>query len=97
MHATENNPRILVVTPEVTYLPDSMGNIANYLKAKAGGLKIGFVIGKESPHKGKAEEAVKALEGKGIPAKLLDFDGGKEKKLPEGVPALVKQILEWMM
>jgi starch synthase len=32
------NPRILVVTPEVTYLPDGMGNIANSLSAKAGGL-----------------------------------------------------------
>jgi len=38
MTATQRNPRILVVTPEVTYLPDNMGNIANYLKAKAGGL-----------------------------------------------------------
>jgi starch synthase len=26
------------VTPEVTYLPDNMGNIANFLKAKAGGM-----------------------------------------------------------
>lgn len=32
------NPRILVVTPEVTYLPDGMGNLSNYLTAKAGGL-----------------------------------------------------------
>ncbi len=31
-------PRILIVTPEVTYLPDGMGNIANLLSAKAGGL-----------------------------------------------------------
>ena len=31
-------PRILIVTPEVTYLPNDMGNIANYLSAKAGGL-----------------------------------------------------------
>lgn len=33
-----NNPRILIVTPEVTYLPDGMGNMANWLSAKAGGL-----------------------------------------------------------
>jgi len=33
-----NNPRILIVTPEVTYLPNGMGNMANYLSAKAGGL-----------------------------------------------------------
>jgi starch synthase/alpha-amylase len=32
------NPRVLVVTPEVTYLPDRMGNLANCLTAKAGGL-----------------------------------------------------------
>lgn len=32
------NPRILVVTPEITYLPEGMGNMANRLKAKAGGL-----------------------------------------------------------
>ena len=38
MIAAQKNPRILIVTPEVTYLPDGMGNAANYLKAKAGGL-----------------------------------------------------------
>jgi len=38
MTATQKNPRILIVTPEVTYLPDNMGNITKYLKAKAGGL-----------------------------------------------------------
>jgi starch synthase/alpha-amylase len=32
------NPRILIVTPEVSYLLDDMGTIANYLTAKAGGL-----------------------------------------------------------
>jgi len=32
------NPCVLIVTPEVTYLPDGMGNMANYLTAKAGGL-----------------------------------------------------------
>ncbi len=31
-------PRILVVTPEITYLPDGMGNMVNALKAKAGGM-----------------------------------------------------------
>ena len=30
-------PRILIVTPEVTYLPEGMGNLSNY-SAKAGGL-----------------------------------------------------------
>ena len=32
------NPRVLIVKPEVTYLPDGMGNMANHLTAKAGGL-----------------------------------------------------------
>ncbi|MCQ2378455.1 MAG: glycogen/starch synthase [Victivallaceae bacterium] len=32
------SPRVLVVTPEITYLPDGMGNMAHYLHAKAGGM-----------------------------------------------------------
>ncbi len=31
-------PRILIVTPEITYLPQGMGNMSNRLSAKAGGL-----------------------------------------------------------
>jgi starch synthase len=38
MSAAPKNPRVLIVTPEVTYLPPGMGNVANYLAAKAGGL-----------------------------------------------------------
>ncbi len=38
MNPTVKSPRILIVTPEVTYLPDRMGSFANYLTAKAGGL-----------------------------------------------------------
>jgi len=37
-NSPKKNPRILIVTPEVTYLPDRMGPLANYLTAKAGGL-----------------------------------------------------------
>jgi len=33
-----SNPTVLVVTPEVTYLPEGMGNMSNHLTAKAGGL-----------------------------------------------------------
>lgn len=33
-----NRPRILVVTPEITYLPEGMGNLAQRMCAKAGGL-----------------------------------------------------------
>ncbi len=32
------NPRILIVTPEITYLPQGMGNMSNQMRAKAGGL-----------------------------------------------------------
>ncbi len=35
---TLTNPRILIITPEVTYLPDRMGSRAAYFTAKAGGL-----------------------------------------------------------
>ena len=38
MSAAPCNPRVLIVTPEVTYLPDRMGSLASYLTAKAGGL-----------------------------------------------------------
>ena len=35
---TGGSPRILVVTPEITYLPPGMGNMANRMSAKAGGM-----------------------------------------------------------
>jgi starch synthase len=38
MKNTNKSPRILIITPEVTYLPDRMGSLANQLTAKAGGL-----------------------------------------------------------
>ena len=31
-------PRILVVTPEITYLPEGMGNMTQHMSAKAGGM-----------------------------------------------------------
>lgn len=34
----QKGPRILIVTPEITYLPVGMGNMTNKLSAKAGGL-----------------------------------------------------------
>jgi ADP-glucose type glycogen/starch synthase len=34
----KRNPRILIITPEITYLPKGMGNMANVLTAKAGGM-----------------------------------------------------------
>lgn len=36
--AAATRPRILVVTPEITYLPEGMGNLAQRLSAKAGGM-----------------------------------------------------------
>jgi starch synthase len=38
MSLSTTNPRVLIVTPEVTYLPKSMGCNSNNLNAKAGGL-----------------------------------------------------------
>ena len=38
MSTFQANPTILLVTPEVTYLPKGMGDIADNLSAKAGGL-----------------------------------------------------------
>lgn len=32
------NPRILIVTPEITYLPEGMGNLSGKMSAKAGGM-----------------------------------------------------------
>jgi len=36
--ASKRNPRILIVTPEITYLPEGMGNLAGKMSAKAGGM-----------------------------------------------------------
>ena len=38
MNVKNRSPRILIITPEVTYLPDRMGSLSNYLMAKGGGL-----------------------------------------------------------
>ncbi len=38
MPSAKRNPRVLIVTPEVTYLPDRMDNFSRFLTAKAGGL-----------------------------------------------------------
>jgi starch synthase/alpha-amylase len=38
VHRAAKNPTVLIVTPEITFLPPGMGNAANYLTAKAGGL-----------------------------------------------------------
>ena len=38
MAMKQKNPRILIVTPEITYLPDGMGNLAGKMSAKAGGM-----------------------------------------------------------
>jgi starch synthase/alpha-amylase len=38
MNTAPCNPRVLIVTPEVTYLPHRMGGLASFYTAKAGGL-----------------------------------------------------------
>jgi hypothetical protein len=42
------NPRVLIVTPEVTCLPSGMGNLSNYLSVKAGGI-ADFYMKRENP------------------------------------------------
>jgi predicted esterase len=63
-------------------------------KAKAAGLKICMIHGKEDPGFARTGDGVKQLEEKGIPAKLVEFDGGK--KLPDNVVELVAEALGWM-
>ena len=36
--ASERKIKVLVVTPEITYIPTGMGNISSHLSAKAGGM-----------------------------------------------------------
>ncbi len=36
--STSKKPTILIVTPEITYLPEGMGNLAGKMSAKAGGM-----------------------------------------------------------
>ena len=38
LRSLRRKPTILVVTPEITYLPEGMGNMAQRLSAKAGGM-----------------------------------------------------------
>jgi ADP-glucose type glycogen/starch synthase len=38
LRSGRRKPRVLVVTPEITYLPAGMGNMAHQMRAKAGGL-----------------------------------------------------------
>jgi starch synthase len=38
MNEDRSNPRILIVTPEISYLPKGMGTLSNGFSAKAGGL-----------------------------------------------------------
>ncbi len=38
MSTSKKSPTILIVTPEITYLPEGMGNLAQRMSAKAGGL-----------------------------------------------------------
>ena len=35
---SKDRPRILIVTPEITYLPEGMGNLSGKMSAKAGGM-----------------------------------------------------------
>ncbi|MHC4859693.1 MAG: alpha/beta hydrolase [Planctomycetota bacterium] len=64
-------------------------------KAKAGGLKLHLLQGKENPLLKRAQDAVKQLEGKGIPAKLTEFEGSTD--LPKNISDLVAAALTWIV
>ena len=71
MNTTPCNPRVLIVTPEVTYLPHRMGGLASFYTAKAGGLAdvsaalraIGGLTGHESQALEVAREFEAGLAG----------------------------------
>lgn len=62
--------------------------------AKAAGLKICMIQGKEDPGFARSKDGVKQLEEKGITAKLVEFEGGKD--LPDNSAELVLEALRWM-
>ena len=69
------NPRILIVTPEITYLPEGMGNLAGKMSAKAGGMadvsaslvqalhELGADVHSQMPGGCSPEEASRAEDG----------------------------------
>ncbi len=63
-------------------------------KAKAAGLKICMIHGKDDPGFARSRDGVKQLEEKGVTVKLVEFDGGKQ--LPENVVELVIEAFGWM-
>ncbi len=68
---------------------------AYFAKAKERGLRVCLVHGKDAPHFGNAKAGVEALTGAGIPAKLVEYDGGKE--LPPNIQDLVKDAIRWVL
>ncbi len=63
-------------------------------QARAAGLRICMIHGKDDPGFARSKDGVKQLEEKGVTAKLVEFDGGKE--LPENSAELVLEALRWM-
>jgi len=63
-------------------------------KAKAAGVKIALVHGKQDAFFETVQGAVKQLTDGGIPNKLIPFDGGR--KLPENEADLIKQALDFL-
>ncbi|MDY6823330.1 MAG: glycogen/starch synthase [Thermodesulfobacteriota bacterium] len=84
-------PRVLVVTPEVTYLPEGMGNAANTLTAKAGGLAdvSAALINALFNHGGDVHVALPdyrtMFDGNAEPALKKEFDAIKNRMPDERV------------
>ena len=53
-----------------------------------------MIHGKEDPGYARSKDGIKQLTEKGVTAKILEFDGGKE--LPENTADLVIEAINWM-
>ncbi len=63
-------------------------------KAREAGLKICMIQGKDDPGFARSKDGVKQLTEKGLTAKLVEFEGGKD--LPENIAELVIEAIRWM-
>ena len=88
MMSSSRDPRVLIVTPEIAYLPHGIDNIADYISAKASGVAD------------VCASMIKALfeEGADVHVSVPDyramFNGGLPSPLRQGLCMLQKQVPE---
>jgi dienelactone hydrolase len=63
-------------------------------KAKAAGVKVCFIHGKQDPFFGKSEDGLKQLTAAGVASKLVPYDGGS--KLPDDLIPVMKEALTFL-